>query len=97
MEKSRGVGTIIHKRKLDVGRLGQLELQKIICSLKNDAAAGSDGICVRNLKTVYRELDKALTVPINKCLKDGEFPSTFKHDRIQSVKDTRKAPVHENL
>lgn len=63
----------------------QSELYSIIKSLKNDAAAGLDGLSVKNIKTIAYELSQKLVRPINLCMRNGEFPQSFKEARIKAL------------
>lgn len=73
------------QESLHLFKTNQQELSSIIVTLKNDAAAGLDGIGVKNLKATSRELSRALIRPINQCLNEGTFPSSFKQAKVKAL------------
>lgn len=70
---------------MNLSKTSQHELNTIIHTLKSDAASGMDGISAKNLKAVSRQLSRELVIPINVCLKNGTFSSSFKEAKIKAL------------
>ena len=66
----------------------QTETLKLIKGLKNKKSTGLDGIPVSILKLSAAEISPSLTYLINKSLKDGEFPRSWKAAKV--------VPIHKS-
>jgi hypothetical protein len=66
------------------------EIKSIIGGLKNDAASGLDDCSSKMLRNLSDDLSPFLVRAINKSMKDGQFPTSFKAASIVAIHKSEK-------
>jgi len=61
------------------------EVTKILQEMRNEAASGTDLISVPLLKSLADEMSPVLVRAINKCIRNGDFPTSFKTARLVAL------------
>lgn len=60
-------------------------LGKTISQMRNSAACGNDGLCIRVFKMSYSSIGPILLHIVNSCLTLNEIPSSWKHALIHPI------------
>ena len=60
-------------------------LRRIIFSMRNTAARGDDGLCIRAIKASFDAIGDILLHIINACLSNSDFPDYWKHSIVHPI------------
>ena len=72
------VRQVYNKGRLTLECVNESDVEHAITQMKNSNSHGNDGVSANMLKTVAKEVSKALTIIINTSITTGNFPSVFK-------------------
>ena len=61
------------------------ELGHTVFSMRNSAACGSDGVCIRMLKTGFPAIGGVLLHIINTCITRSDIPDQWKHSIVHPI------------
>ena len=61
------------------------ELGYIVSHMRNSAACGTDGVCVRMLKTGFPAIGGVILHIINTCITRADIPSDWKHSIVKPI------------
>ena len=105
-DRDRGRGTVpqLPCRLPRVGACGftvsPIGIDTLTCtlmSMRNSPARGSDGLCVRALKTSFPAVGGVILHIINACLIHSDYPSTWKHSLIHPIFKNGDPPDPSNF
>ena len=65
--------------------IGLRSLHRIIFSMRNTAARGNDGICIRILKFAFNAIGHVLLHIINQCITTDDIPDLWKHSIVYPI------------
>ena len=61
------------------------QLGHTILHMRNSAACGADGVCIRMLKTGFPAIGGVILHIINSCITRSDIPSDWKHSIVQPI------------
>lgn len=76
---------IVQPRTCTFSTVSTSEVLKIIMSLKNTTSKDVYGITSVVLKSIAEEIVEPLTVCLNKCIREGIFPTPLKLSRVVPI------------
>ena len=90
--RNQNTGTYTYARLPRVGACGFQprpislgELECTVFSMRNSAACGADGVCIRMLKTSFLAIGSVIQHIINTCISKSDIPEQWKHSIVHPI------------